>query len=77
MVEGRWIDSSFVSVIDRRTRRGCVDARVPGPTEPPVSMAFRGDTLFVVSQEVTGDTRASTVVRWYRIDTGDCRWVRE
>lgn len=77
MVEGRWIDSSFVSVVDRRTRRSCVDARVPGPTEPPISLAFRGDTLFVVSQEVAGDTRASTVVRWYRIDTGACRWVRE
>ncbi len=77
MVEGRWIDSSFVSVVDRRTRGSCVDARVPGPTEPAVSMGFRGDTLFVVSQEVTGDTRASTVVRWYRIDTGACRWVRE
>ncbi len=74
MVEGRWIDSSFVSVVDRRTRRSCVDARVPGPTEPPVSMALRGDTLFVVAQELTGDTRASTVVRWYRIDTGACRW---
>jgi len=75
MVEGRWIDSSFVSVVDRRTRHSCVDARVPGPTEPPARMGFRGDTLFVVSQEVTGDTRASTVVRWYRIDTRTCRWM--
>lgn len=77
MVQGRWIDSSFVSVVDRRTRRSCVDARVPGPPEPPVRMGFRGDTLFVVTQEVNGDTRASTVVRWYRIDTGGCRWVGE
>jgi hypothetical protein len=75
MVADRWIDSSFVSVVDRKTRRSCVDARVPGPTEPTVSVAFRGDTLFVVSQELTGDTRASTVVRWYRIDTGACRWM--
>ncbi len=77
MVQGRGVDSSFVSVVDRGTRHSCVDARVPGPVEPPVRMGFRGDTLFVVSQEVTGDTRASTVVRWYRIDTGACRWVRE
>ena len=77
MVEQRWIDSSFVSVVDRRARRSCVDARVPGPTEPPVSLTFRGDTLFVLSQELTGDTRASTVVRWYRVDTGGCRWLDE
>ncbi|HEU0080337.1 MAG TPA: 6-bladed beta-propeller [Longimicrobiaceae bacterium] len=77
MVEGRWIDSSFVSVVDRRTRRSCVDARVPGPTEPSPGLALRGDTLFVVAQEVGEGTRASTVVRWYRIDTGGCRWVGE
>ena len=77
MVRERFVDSSFVSVVDPRARRACVDAQVPGPTDPPVSIAFRGDTLFVVAQEVTGDTRASTVVRWYRIDTGACRWLRE
>lgn len=75
VVRERFVDSSFVSVVDPRARRGCVDARVPGPTEPPVRMGFRGDTLFVVAQEVGEGTRASTVVRWYRIDTGACRWV--
>jgi hypothetical protein len=75
MVENRFIDSSFVSVIDSRTRRSCVDARIPGPTDPPISVGLRGDTLFVLSQEMDGDTRISTTIRAYRIDTTACRWV--
>jgi hypothetical protein len=73
--DGRWSDSSFVSVVDPRTRRSCVDARVPGPTDPHVGIGLRGDTLFVLAPEVDGGGGASTWIRWYRIDTGDCRWA--
>jgi hypothetical protein len=73
--DSRFVDSSFVSVVDPRTRRSCVDAPVPGPTDPPVTVGFRGDTLFVLSREVSGASRVSTTVRLYRVDTDACRWV--
>lgn len=73
--DSRFVDSSFVSVVDPRTRRSCVDAPVPGPTDPPVTVGFRGDTLFVLSREVSDASRVSTTVRLYRVDTGACRWV--
>lgn len=75
MVDNRFIDSSYVSVVDPRERRSCVDARIPGPTDPPVSVGLRGDTLFVLSQQIDGETRISTTIHAYRIDTDACRWV--
>jgi hypothetical protein len=74
-LENRSIEAVYLSVADPKTRRSCVDARIPGPTDPPVRVAMRGDTLFVLSQETDGETRISTTIRSYRIDTSACRWV--
>lgn len=74
--DNRLIDSSYVSVIDTRTRHSCVDARIPGPTDPPVNVGLRGDTIFVIAQDIDRtSTRASTTIRAYRIDTSSCQWV--
>lgn len=74
-VDNRNVETSYLSVVDPKSRRSCVDARIPGPTDPPVRVAVRGDTLFVLSQEIDGETRISTTIRSYRIDTAACRWV--
>jgi hypothetical protein len=76
-VDNRPVETNYLSVADPKARRSCVDARIPGPTDPPVRVALRGDTLFVLSQEVHGETRISTTIRSYRIDTSACRWVAE
>jgi hypothetical protein len=74
-VDNRNVETNYLSVVDPKSRRSCVDARIPGPTDPPVRVAMRGDTLFVLSQETDGETRISTTIRSYRVDTDACRWV--
>jgi hypothetical protein len=64
----------FLSVADPRRQRTCPDALIPGPEDPKPAVALRGDTLFVLSQEIEG-TAARTVIRKYLIETKDCRWV--
>lgn len=73
--DGRVVGSNYLSVVDPAGRRGCVDAPVPGTDDPAPRVGFRGDTLFVLSQDVGRDGRASTLVRAYRIDTASCDWV--
>ena len=72
--QGRIVGESFLSVIDRGRRRSCVDAPIPGPREPLPRVAFRGDTLFVITQDVTPDDRVVTAIDLYRIATNACRW---
>lgn len=74
MAERRITGRLYLSVIDLPRRRVCADALIPGQTDPPARATFRGDTLFVLSQEVTASERARTIVRSYRIDVGGCRW---
>lgn len=75
VVDSRFVESSYLSVIDPKARRSCVDAVIPGPTDPPVRVAMRGDTLFVLSQEVYEDTRLSTRILSYRVNADACQWV--
>lgn len=63
----------FLSVIDWRAHRACVDARVPVPADPQALVTFRGDTLMVLVQDIVGD-KAVAVVRKYRVDTRRCEW---
>jgi len=64
----------FLSVIDPVRRRVCADALVPGQTDPPARAAFRGDTLFILSQEVVSQDQSRSIVRGYRVDVSRCRW---
>jgi hypothetical protein len=63
-----------LSVVDPKTRRTCPDARIPGPEDPPPSVAFRGDTLIVVTQEISG-IESDTWVRQYVVTTRACAWI--
>jgi hypothetical protein len=38
-------------------------------------VAFRGDTLWVLAQEVEAE-RPYTVLRAYRVDGKECRWIQ-
>ncbi len=69
--KGRFSGAKFLSVVDPRSRASCADAIVPGPTEPPTTVGFRGDTIFVLSQPVDAEG-AQTVIRAYRVDTSSC-----
>ena len=64
----------YLSVVDVARRLGCADTRIPGAEQPPARVAFSGDTLFTLSQEMAAsDTVVRTIVRAYRVDTADCR----
>ncbi len=65
----------FVSIVDPVGRRSCTDARVPVSEDPLPLVAFRGDTLLVLNQEVTDDQKAQTIVRRFIVRTDDCAWV--
>lgn len=77
VVDNRFVTTNYLSVVDPRTRQSCVDALIPGPIDPPVRVALRGDTLFALAQETDGGTKLVTTIRVYRIDTDDCRWVAQ
>jgi hypothetical protein len=64
----------FLSVTEPKSGRTCPDARIPGPEDPRPSIALRGDTLFVLAQEIEG-TAAVTVVRKYIVRTATCKWI--
>ena len=64
----------FLSVTDPRSSRTCPDALVPGPEDPRPSIAFRQDTLVVLTQEIRG-TSAVTLVRKYVVQTSGCKWI--
>jgi hypothetical protein len=73
--KGHFSGTKFLSVVDPRSRAGCADAVVPGPIQPPTTVGFRGDTLFVLSQSVDANDPA-TVIRAYRIDLNACGFAR-
>jgi hypothetical protein len=64
----------FLSVTNPNNKLSCPDVQIPGPEDPRPSVAFHGDTLVVLSQEVRG-TVAVTMIRKYRIQTKNCKWV--
>jgi hypothetical protein len=63
------------SVVDPRAKRSCSDAEIPVPTDPQPRALFRGDTLFVLSQDETADRKPRAIVRRFMLQTGSCRWV--
>jgi hypothetical protein len=64
----------FVSIVDLRRRRACPDEAVPAPDDPLPRVAFRGDTLLVLVQDVNPGAGSRTVVRPFLVRAGGCRW---
>jgi hypothetical protein len=63
------------SVVDPRGKRSCSDVVVPVPTDPQPRALFRGDTLFVLSQDETSDGKPRAIVRKFMLQTAGCRWI--
>lgn len=67
--------TGYVSLVDPARRRSCPDAPLPGPGDPIPRVAFRGDTLWALVQEVEAE-RPYTVLRSYRVDGARCQWLQ-
>lgn len=71
----RFVGQSFLSVVDVGRRRVCPDARIPAaPDARPPLTAIRGDTLFVLEQDVRA-IGAGVAVRKYVVRTEACLWL--
>jgi hypothetical protein len=75
LVESRFSGKLLVSVIDLSGRTTCPDAEVPVPADPRPLSVIHGDTLVVLSQQVSG-TESQVWVRKYLVDATRCEWVR-
>jgi hypothetical protein len=65
--------SIFVSLLSRDLRRACVDTELPVQSELAPAIQMRGDTLFVVSQDASGDS-PRTSVALFRVTDDGCMW---
>lgn len=73
----RFRGPAFLSVIDLRNRRACVDAPLPAPEDPPPATAWSGDTLLMLYPDVSGDGRPVARVKRARVDLATCEWSGE
>ncbi|MGH7665386.1 MAG: hypothetical protein ACRENI_14015, partial [Gemmatimonadaceae bacterium] len=74
IVESHISSRVFVSLLSSDLDRACVDKLLPNPDETQVRTTMRGDTLFVLQQEVEG-TKARTVIKEYLISDIGCAWI--
>ncbi len=74
LIDGRFTGRLFVSVAKTIDGTTCPDAPVPVPADPRPVSALRGDTLVVLSQEVSG-AEPEAWVRKYVITTDGCEWL--
>jgi hypothetical protein len=63
-----------LSVIDPAAHSVCPDARVDSPPDAWPLATVRADTLFVLTQDITGES-LRTLIRKYVISTDGCHWV--
>lgn len=74
-VDGRRMTGQlFLSLIDRDRRQSCPDAALPVPADPLPYVAFRGDTLLVLTQVVEGSV-GRTVIRRFLPSGAHCAWT--
>ncbi|MGH7501768.1 MAG: hypothetical protein ACREL7_08425 [Longimicrobiales bacterium] len=71
----RLLASLYVSVVDTQRRSTCPDAAIPAPRDPQPWVAFRGDTLFIVVQDLSTEGRPYAAIRKYLMDTERCEWI--
>lgn len=65
----------YVSLLSADLDRACVDRRVPTADAAQPVLQMRGDTLFLLQQEVREDrARARTFVEAFRISAAGCEW---
>jgi 6-bladed beta-propeller protein len=77
VTNSRYVGKMFVSVVDRKSRRVCPDASIDVSGDPLPHGAFRGDTLYVLFQDLVkgargdGDGTISGIAR-YVVDSSEC-----
>jgi hypothetical protein len=64
----------YLSVLAHTLDRACVDQVVPIAADAQPMVNFRGDTLFVLHQQVA-DTLAATSISLFRITMEACDWL--
>jgi hypothetical protein len=65
MIEGDLITARvFLSLLAPDFSRACVDREIPVSRDAQPYTAFRGDTLYVVQQQVSGERSKTLVDRW-------------
>jgi hypothetical protein len=65
---------AWLTVLDPSFTRACVDAPLPLSERALPSLAFRGDTLFVL-EHVIDEVQALPMLRAYAIATAGCAWM--
>jgi hypothetical protein len=74
--QGRTITANpYISLISPDFSKACVDLPLATTKDGAPQFAFRGDTLVLLEQRVTGGAKAVTVARSYLIDAAGCDWV--
>lgn len=66
--------SSYISLLDLRRYRVCVDLPLPLPADPLPRTVLVGDTLFALVQHVEGQKYSGTYVVRLAIDLDACPW---
>lgn len=64
----------YVSVLSPGLRSACVDYLVAESPEGRPRHSWKGDTLFVTSQEIR-DTVATTRIRGFEVEVSECNWT--
>lgn len=73
----RFRGAAYLSVVDLRGKRACVDAPLPAPDDPAPAAAWRGDTLLILYQDVTADGKPVARVKRARVDLTSCDWTSD
>jgi hypothetical protein len=74
LVGRRFQGRLHLSIIDPARRRACADAEVPAPLDPVPLATLRGDTLFVLVQEIADAASVRTLIHKYAIRLDRCQW---
>jgi hypothetical protein len=75
-VDGELITGNgYLSVLGADLAAACVDLPLEFSQDGRPTVAFRGDTLFVLEQRLASNTSAVTQIKWYRVNTAACQWV--
>jgi len=73
-----YLSRAYLSVLSPDLRRACVDAELSGPGSEKAILAVHNDQVHLLDQVEVPDVSRSavrSVIRRYRIDTDQCRWV--
>lgn len=71
-VNNRMTGTLYLSLVDRANRTACADAHVPGSEDPQPFVAFRGDTLAVLSQHLRESGKPETMLVRFLVHADGC-----